>query len=303
VKWFAVESPAGDLDAIDLHGQDVWARNLATQERLGGTAVQSGDPLLMAGRVFAPEVLRRRAALLRLCGAVPSGSRLVIEMAPNLASPEPRDELVSALATALRADPKLSLVVVTLDPTRQPSAASMPTIPGLIAERVHHLPEWVGLDDIAATISGSAAVVAFSPAGAHLAAALGVPVSAADAGLGDRFDPAIQLLDGDLTAAVAALIAAKQPVNIDAALQTLDGAFAELAQRLPTAGSPHAAPEPDGVMSALAILQQRLVEERVALQAELSRIQSELDHLRASPEHRLARPIREGYQRWQRRRT
>jgi hypothetical protein len=303
VKWFAVGSPAGDLDAIDLQAQDVWARNLATQERLGGTAVQSGDPLLMAGRVFAPDVLRRRAGLLRLCGALPNGPRLVIEMAPNLASPEPRDELVSALAMALRADPKLSLVVVTLDPTRQP-AAWMLTIPGLIAERVHHLPEWVGLDDIAATISGSAAVVAFSPAGAHLAAALGVPVSAADAGLGDRFDPAIPLLDGDLTAAVAALIAAKQPVNIDAAVQTLDGAFAELAQRLPTAaGSPHTAPEPDDVTSALAILQQRLVDERAALQAELSRIQSELDHLRASPEHRLTRPIREGYQRWQRRRT
>jgi hypothetical protein len=304
VKWFAVGSPAGDLDAIDLQGQDVWARNLATQERLGGTAVQSGDPLLMAGRVFAPEVLRRRAGLLRLCGAVPSGPRLVIEMAPNLASPEPREELVSALATALRADPKLSLVVVTLDPTRQPSAASKLSIPGLIAERAHHLPAWVGLDDIAATISGSVAVVASSPAGAHLAAALGTPVSAADAGLGDRFDPAIPLLDGDLTAAIAALVATKQPVNIDAAVQTLDGAFAELAQRLPTAaGSPRAALERDGVTSAVAILQQRLVDERAALQAELSRIQSELDHLRASPEHRLARPIREGYQRWQRRRT
>jgi len=57
------------------------------------------------------------------------------------------------------------------------------------------------------------------------------------------------------------------------------------------------------VGSALAILQQRLVDERTALQAELSRVQSELDHLRASPEHRIARPIREGYQRWQRRRT
>jgi hypothetical protein len=166
------------------------------------------------------------------------------------------------------------------------------------------LPGWVGLDDIAATISGSAAVVASSPAGAHLAAALGAPVSVADAGLGDRFDPAIPILVGNLTPAIAALIAAKQPVNIDTAVQTLDGAFSELAERLPrTANSGRAAIDLDSGGSALAILQERLVDERAALQAELSRIQSELDHLRASPEHRLARPIREGYRRWQRRRT
>ena len=196
------------------------------------------------------------------------------------------------------------MVVVTLDPTRHARDGSAFTVPGLIAERVHHLPEWVGLDDIAAAISGSVAVVASSPAGAHLAAALGAPVAAADAGIGDRFDPAIPVLTGDLTPAIAALIASRQTVNIDAAVQTLDGAFAELAERLPqAAGSPRFALAADAGTSALAILQQRLVDERAALQAELSRMQAELDHLRATPEHRLARPIREGYQRWQRRRT
>ena len=304
VLWFAVGSAAGDLDAVDLHGRNVWARNRAAEERLGGTAVQSGDPLLLAGRVFAPEVLRRRRDLLRLCGAVPAGSRLVIEIAPNPVSPDDPGELVSALAAALRSDPKLSAVVVTLDPTRQPSYSSAFSAPGLIAERVHTLPAWVGLDDIAATISGSVAVVASSPAGAHLAAALGAPVAAVTPGLGDRFDPAIPVLTGDLTRAIAALIASKQGVSIDAAVQTLDGAFAELAQRLPRAASEARAPlEPDAVTSALAILQQRLVDERTALQAELSRIQAELEHLRATPEHRLARPLREGYQRWQKRRT
>jgi hypothetical protein len=39
------------------------------------------------------------------------------------------------------------------------------------------------------------------------------------------------------------------------------------------------------------------------LQAELSRVEADLEHLKASPEHRIARPIREGYQRWQRHRT
>lgn len=304
VMWFAVGEPPGDLDAIDLQGPDVWARNLATQERLGGTAVQSGDPLLLAGRVFVPEVLRRRADLLRLCGAIPAGGRLVVETAPNVVASDVRDPLMSAVAAALRADPKLSAVLVTLNPTRQSPAESMLGVPGLVAERVHHLPEWVGPDDIAATLSGSVAVVASSPAVAHLAAGLGVPVAAVDTGLGASFDPAIPVLAGDLTSAVAALVAGKQAVTVDAAIQTLDGAFAELAERLPrAAGAPGVVPELETDASALTILQQRLVDERAALQAELSRIQAELDHLRASPEHRLARPIHEGYERWQRRRT
>ena len=63
VLWFAVGAPAGDLDAIELHGQNVWARNLAAEERLGGTAVQSGDPLLLAGRIFTPDVLRTAQGL------------------------------------------------------------------------------------------------------------------------------------------------------------------------------------------------------------------------------------------------
>jgi hypothetical protein len=300
VTWFAVGPAGGDAEVSGLAGKNVWARDLATQERLGGTAVQSGDPILLAARVFSPDALRRRTDLLRLCGVLPAGRRLVIEAVPRLANSPAGERLVDAIAAAMRVDPKLSVVVVNLDPTR----TSTLRLPGLIAERVHHLPVWVGLDDIAAAMSGSVAVVATCPAGAHLAASLGVPVSAIDFGLRDRFDPAIPPIHGDFPEAIQALLAGSHPVAIDAAIQTLDGAFAELGERLPlTGGSTRTAVEPDGVGSALAILQQRLVDERTALQAELSRVQSELDHLRASPEHRITRPIREGYQRWQRRRT
>jgi hypothetical protein len=299
VTWFAVGPVGGDIEVTGLVGRDVWARDLATQERLGGTAVQSGDPLLLAGRVFMTDALRRRADLLRLCGALPPGRRIAIEAMPSLAESPAGERLVDAIAAAMRTDPKLSVVVLGLDPTRD----STLRVPGWVAERVHHLPVWVGLDDIAAAMSGSVAVVATSPAGAHLAASLGVPVSAIDTGIRDRFDSAIPVLVGDIADEIQTLLAGRHPVAIDPAIQTLDGAFAELAERLPRAGSTRTAVEVDGVDSALAILQQRLVDERAALQAELSRVQSELDHLRASPEHRIARPIREGYQRWQRRRT
>ncbi len=303
IMWFAVGVPedghVGDA-ALDA-GRDVWVRDRSTQELLGGTTVQSGDPLLLAGRVFAPDVLRRRADLLRMCGALPTGRRLVIEEARRPATFAGGEPLIEAIAAALRAEPKLSVVVLALDPTRQSTGPAF-RLGGVLAERVHHLPIWAGLDDIAAAMAGSAAVVARSPAGAHLAASLGAPVAALVPGSRDRFDPAIPVLDGDVPAALHALLTGTRTIAIDEAVRTLEGAFAELAERIPRAATTTRAAR-DPVASALTILQQRLADERTALQAELSRVQSELDHLRSSPEHRIARPIREGYRRWQRRRT
>jgi len=260
--------------------------------------------VLLAGRVFPAEVLRRRADLLRLCGAVPAGRRLVVEVTSGFSGSPANERLAEALASALRADPKLSVVVLTMDPTGQPLSGASLNVQGLAAERVHQLPIWAGLDDIAATMSRSAAVVATSPAGAHLAASLGASVSVADATQRHRVDASIPVIEGEMIAAIQGLLARAHPVAIDKAVETLDAALTELAERLPrdASGQPNAV-DPDPVGPALAILQQRLVDERTALQAELSRLQAEIDHLRSSPEHRIARPIREGYQRWQRRRT
>ncbi|MFZ2034920.1 MAG: hypothetical protein WAW53_14290 [Candidatus Dormiibacterota bacterium] len=304
VTWFAVGTAGGEADVSGLVGKGVWARDAATRQMLGGTAVQSGDPLLLAARVLSADALRRRADLLRMCGALPAGRSVVIEVATGFAASPPGQQLVEAVAEALRDDPKLSVVVATLNPIGQLSLASVLRVPGLVAERVHRLPDWVGLDDVAAAMSGSIAVLAITPAFAHLAASLRVPVAAVDNGIGDRFDPAIPVLTAVAPETLQTLIAGAHPAAIDTAIETLDGAFAELAQRLPRTASPATTPfDEDPVSSALAILQRRLVDERTALQAELSRVQAELDHLRASPEHRIARPIREGYQRWQRRRT
>ncbi|MFI5062270.1 MAG: hypothetical protein ACHP7F_12540, partial [Actinomycetales bacterium] len=206
--WFAVGATGGEVDVSRLDGKDVWARDPATQERLGGTAAQSGDPVMLAGRVFSPDVLRRRADLLRLCGALPAGRRVVIETASNLPALS-AEHLVEAAVAALQADPKLSIVVVTLDPTGQPPTEAPFRVPGVMSERVHTLPVWVGVDDIAAAISGSDAAVATSPAGANLAAAMGVPVMAITPGADHRFDPAIPLLAGDVAYAVQALVGGK----------------------------------------------------------------------------------------------
>ncbi len=303
VIWFGVGGPDGtDVDVSVLAGRDVWVRDAATQERIGGTAVQSGDPLLLAARVFEPDTLRKRADLLRMCGVQPSGRRLVLEVTRGVQPPDVRDRLTEALTAALRADPSLSLIVLTLNPT-EPRPPGI-DIGGPLAAQVHHLPEWVGLDDIAAAMSGATAVIGTTGPGAHLAAALGTPVIALDSAGTAGQVAGIPTFASDPTEQLAALLAGGEPVEIAPATTSLDGAFAELARRLPAdRHSAAAAVSRDPTESALAVLQQRLVDERTALQAELSRLQAEIEHLERSPEHRIARPLREGYQRWRRRRT
>src|ERR1700722_20028888 len=56
VIWFAVGGPDG-VDVSGLAGRDVWVRDAATQQRIGGTAAQSGDPVLLAARVFEVDAL------------------------------------------------------------------------------------------------------------------------------------------------------------------------------------------------------------------------------------------------------
>ncbi len=304
VTWFAVGiSDDPDVDLGALEGAEVWARNRATSEKVGAPVAECGDPVLLAARVFGVEALRRRTDLLRMSGALPAGARVVVE-ATRGAGPSAADrELVDALRGALRSDSELSVIVLSLDPLAQPPERRL-QVDGLIAERVHHFPAWAGLDDIAAAMSGSSAVLATTPAGAHLAAALGTPTAVVRSDVAARCHPGIPVFTTDLPARIAALLAGGLPLDLVDATDTLDVAFHDLAERLPRVPDLTAAlPHPDPVRSGLEILQQRLVDERTALQAELSRIQAELEHLQGSPEHRIARPIREGYQLWQRRRT
>jgi hypothetical protein len=303
VIWFGVGGPdTTGVDVAALAGRDVWVRDAATQQWIGGTAAQSGDPVLLASRVFESGTLRRRTDLLRLCGAVPAGSRLVLEVTRGVEPPALESELAEAIRAALRSDPALSLIVLTLNPTAPVTSGLY--FGGPLEAQVHYLPTWVGLDDIAATISGATAVVATTSAGAHLAAALGTPVAAVETAGTDGQVDGIATFATELTRHLAALLAGGKPIDIAAAVTTLDGAFAELAERLPRgASAAETAIARDPTESALVILQQRLVDERTALQAELSRLQAELEHMQASPEHRIARPIHEGYQRWKRRRT
>jgi hypothetical protein len=304
VSWFAVGvSDDPDVDLSDLEGRDVWVRNRRTQERLGGDAALSGDPLLLASSVFGGEVLRKRADLLRLCGALTAGRRLVVEVTGGFDSPDAARHLSGALDGALRSDPALSVIVLSLDPAALPPETIL-RVEGVIAERVHHFPAWASLDDVAAAMSGAAVVLATSPAGAHLATGLRAPTALVGTGAADRTHPGIPVFAADLPAGIAALLSGGSPTEISETVDTLDAAFAALADRLPMRSALTSATRlHDPVDSAIAILQQRLVDERTALEAELSRLQAELEHLQASPEHRLARPFREAYRRWQRRRT
>ena len=116
IVWFAVGAPDAGVDVGPALGaRSVWVRDPATLSRIGGTAVYSGDPLFLAARVFPAEAIRKRADLLRLCGALPAGRRLVVEWSRGGASD--LEHVGPALSGALRADPTLVVIV------REPHAA------------------------------------------------------------------------------------------------------------------------------------------------------------------------------------
>ena len=162
---------------------------------------------------------------------MPAGRRLVLEVTRGVEPPALEAELAEAIRAALRSDPTLSLIVLTLNPTAPVTSGLY--FGGPLEEQVHYLPTWVGLDDIAAAMSGATAVLATTAAGAHLAAALAAPVAALEtAGYEGQAD-GIPTFASELTQHLSSLLASGKPVDIAAAVTTLDGAFAELAERLP----------------------------------------------------------------------
>ena len=304
MTWFAVgisDGPDVDLGALD--GAEVWARNRATSEKVGAPVAECGDPVLLASRVLGVEALRRRADLLRMSGALPAGARVVVEATRGAGSSAADRELVDALRGALRSDSDLSVIVVSLDPLAQPSESAAP---GRRTDRRAS----ASLPRMGRARRRRRGDVRKLRGGRDHSGRRAPGRGARDAHRRDRSDvaarchPGIPVFTTDLPARIAALLAGGSPLDLVDATDTLDVAFRDLAERLPRrADLTTTVPHPDPVPSGLEILQRRLVDERTALQAELSRIQAELEHLPGSPEHRIARPIREGYQLWQRRRT
>ena len=194
-----------------LKGKDVWARNLATHERLGGTAAQSGDPVLLASRIFSPDVLRRRADLLRLCGAVPTGRRVVIEASARPLSPIRRASCRSGGGSSAR---RPEVRGCRRQPQPGETGVSRDTLPGAGGDR-------------RARAHASGLGGARRHRGCHLRIGrrwwpprrrerisrpqLGVPVLAIDPNASHRFDPVIPHVAGDVAYAVEALLGREAP--------------------------------------------------------------------------------------------
>ena len=168
---------------------------------------------MLAGRVFSPDVLRRRADLLRLCGALPAGRRVVIETASDLPALS-AEHLVEAAVAALQADPKLSVVVVTLDPTGQPPTEAPFRVPGVMcrarahASRLGRARRHRGCDVRVCRCGRHV------PGGRQSRGRTGCSGHGDHPGRRHRFDPAIPLLAGDIAYAVQSLVGGKYSVDI-----------------------------------------------------------------------------------------
>ena len=131
----------------------------ATQEKVG----DHGRGVRRSAAARVPRVRRRGPSPAR--GSAPNvrrsaaGSRLVVEAREALRVTRRRaDRWSRGSRQLLRADPALSVIVLSLDPLPRPWRPAS----RLTADRraMHHLPAWVGLDDIAAAMSGASAVIA-----------------------------------------------------------------------------------------------------------------------------------------------
>lgn len=321
VTWFAagvVDSLPSDIlsdAAAALRAARGSLRNEASRRLLAvedGAPPVIGDPLLLAGRVLEAETLRKRADLLRLCGVLPDGPRLVIELGDSL-NTEERAAVREAVVNTLERDHRFSAVAIRLDARSSQLAhaeVGALSFAGPHAERIHILPDWTGLDDVAAAITHSSLTLATTAAGAHLAAGCGRPVVALQDPTNGRLDSAIVVaMPSTLATLLAAAIAEPRPPAL-MTVARLDASFDELAQRLPQSSAGNV--EPQGPVSAVdmaalsetvRLLQQRLVDERTSLQAEISRLDSRLSQVLGSPEHKFFEPIRQAYRRWWHKRT
>ena len=186
-------------------------------------------------------------------------------MVSGLSASPSSDHLVEAVAAALRGDPKLSVVVVTLNPTGQPSLERSSGCPDWSRSACIISPPGWGSTTSRRRCPESMAVVATTPAGAHLAASLGVAVTAIDTGSGDRFDPAIPVLAGGRSRC-ASDAARRHPPQWRSTRRsrhsTAPSPSLPSDSRAHRVRAPDRHPLPIPSRSALAILQQRLVDER-----------------------------------------
>jgi Polysaccharide pyruvyl transferase len=164
VAWHAVAVPF-DLDpagavrvrrALESR-RYVSVRDEQSRERLQAAAGAGEVPVLphpavLADRVFAADVLRKRVDYLRAMGWYPEeGSPVVVD-----------DEAVAGESAA-----GTSVVVLPLEPPSQPAAVG--------PERMFRLPTEVTLEDVTAAIAHAGAFVGTSAAGQATALAFGIP--------------------------------------------------------------------------------------------------------------------------------
>jgi hypothetical protein len=289
VTWFAARLLGESQDswlpscAAALAASHGSLRDDESRDRWGSPGLALpvvGDPILLARDAFDAEALRKRRDLLRVCGALPAGPLFVVQL-EALSAPG-REEARVAVAAALRHNPDLSVVVVRLDARVAESAAldarSALRFDGAMGARIHALPEWAGLDDVAASIVESASFMAATPAGASLAAALGAAGRHRGA-------------EGKRT----------ELGNADS-IRRLASAFDALAARLPRAGRRENVVSTGEIevdvlalRAAFELAQRRLIDERTALQAALSDVEARLERAMRSPEHRLTEWFRRFY--------
>ena len=158
------------LDELHLEGWFVDGSARAAEERCPVITFGS-DPVVLAPRLFSPDLLTKRLEYLWLMGWYPrDGVAVVVEGDGGLLPIVPR--LAAELSEFVASEPDLKVVLAELGSPGDADFASE-VAAGLPPESVHRLPRCAGIEDIAAAIANCAIFAGSSQRAGRVAQAYG----------------------------------------------------------------------------------------------------------------------------------
>jgi hypothetical protein len=147
------------LDELDLEGWFIEGPAQAAEERCPVITFGS-DPVVLAPRLFAPDLLTKRLEYLWLMGWYPrDGAAVVVEGDVGLLPIVPR--LAAELSEYVASEPDLKVVLAELGSPGDAEFASE-LAAELPPECLYRLPDFAGIEDIAAAVANSAFVAGSS---------------------------------------------------------------------------------------------------------------------------------------------
>jgi hypothetical protein len=285
------------LDELDLEGWFIEGPAQAAEERCPVITFGS-DPVVLAPRLFAPDLLTKRLEYLWLMGWYPrDGAAVVVEGDVGLLPIVPR--LAAELSEYVASEPDLKVVLAELGSPGDAEFASE-LAAELPPECLYRLPDFAGIEDIAAAVANSAFVAGSSRRVGLVAQAYGrawVALDPATCPTSEQFERARRT---EPTPAAGPSLAARADAELDRIAEIAQTAALTHRQKETSMAETQRLSETEEVLGHLQVAHEarsrRLATERMVFanhlhkaEAEIGRLKDEVARLRKELAHAESR--------------